>query len=130
MIDELRAAVLGLLPLRLLKLEFNDPVVVLMGPSWSVSIVSPWRLTRVGVLVTSIDDPNAEARLRELIGSAIVDIVAQADARVSSDPVFVFADGARLEIQSDTDFDPWVLRLPGTTFVGKASDAGEASTEE
>jgi hypothetical protein len=128
-IDELRVAVSGLLPLRVAELQFNDPVVVLVGPNWSVSIASPWRLMRGGVIVTSIDDPNAEARLRELIGFAIIDVVAQASARTSNDPVFVFADGARLEIQSDTDLDPWVMRLPGTTFVGKASGAGKASTE-
>jgi len=123
MIEELRTAISGLLPLQVRELEFNDPVVVLTGPDWSISIVCPWRLTRGGALVTSIEDPNAEARLRDLVGASIVDVGAQASASASGDPVFVFADGARLEIFSDTDLDPWVVRLPNKTFVGSASDA-------
>jgi hypothetical protein len=39
MIDELRSAISGVLPLRIDELEFNDPVVVLAGRSPSVAIV-------------------------------------------------------------------------------------------
>lgn len=128
MIEELRASVSALLPLRVAELEFNDPVVVLTGPNWSLSIVCPWRLTRGGALVTSIEDPSAEARLRELVGGSIVDVVAQSSGEASGDPVFVFADGARLELFSDTDLDPWVIRLPDKTFVGSASDPTASDT--
>lgn len=124
MIDELRAAIREFLPLRIDELDFNDPVVVLAGQGWSVSIACPWRLMREGLLLTSIEDSNAEARLRELVGSTVVDVVAQTGARPSSDPVLVLSDEARLEIFSDTDLDPWVVRLPGKTFVGSASDPG------
>jgi hypothetical protein len=120
MSDQLRAAVSELLPLRIAELQFNDPVVVFAGLNWSVSIACPWRLTRGGVPVTSIDDPNAEARLRELVGSIIIDVVGHTNARGSYDPILVFADGERLQIDSDTDLDPWVIRLADETFVGPA----------
>jgi hypothetical protein len=129
MIDERRASVSVILPLRVDELEFSDPVVVLAGPNWSLSIVCPWRLTRKSVLVTSIDDPGAEARLRELVGASIIDVVSQSSGGASADPVLVFADGARLEIFSDTDLDPWVMRLPDKTFVGSASDPGATDAE-
>lgn len=129
MIEELRASVSALLPLRVGELEFNDPVVVLAGSKWSLSIVCPWRLTRGGALVTSIEDPGAEAHLRELVGASIVEIVAQTGWGTARDPAFVFADGARLELFADTDLDPWVMRLPDKTFVGSASDPGATETE-
>lgn len=128
MIDELRAAVFALLPLRVDGLEFNGPVVVLTGPNWSLSIVCPWRLIRGSALVTSIEDPGAEARLRELVGATIIDVGTQADRETARDPVFVFADGARLELFADTDLDPWVMRLSDKTFVGSASAPGATDT--
>ncbi len=128
MIDNLREAVSALVPLRVDGVEFNDPVVVLAGPNWSLSIVCPWRLRRGGALLTSIEDPGAEARLGELVGATITDVVAQTSRGTAGDPVFVFADGARLELFADTDLDPWVMRLPEETFVGSASDPGATDT--
>jgi hypothetical protein len=121
MINDLRTSLSALLPLRIDGLEFNDPVVVLIGANWSLSIVCPWRLTRGGALVASIEDPSAEAHLRDVVGGAITDVIPQSAGGASPDPVFVFADGARLELFSDTDLDPWVMRLPDKTFVGAAS---------
>ena len=124
MIDELRATVSPLLPLKIDELEFNDPVVVLVGQNWSVSITCPWRLMREGILVTSSEDGNAETRLRDLVGTTVVDLIGQGGFQTSHDPVLVFSDAARLEIFADTDLDPWVMRFPGKTFVGSASDPG------
>lgn len=128
MSEELRVAVAALVPLRLDGLEFNDPVVVLVGSNWSLSIVCPWRLTRGGALVTSIEDPGAEGRLRELVGTTIIDVTSQTSRGTAGDPVFVFADGARLELFADTDLDPWVMRLPNKTFVGSASEPDPTDT--
>jgi hypothetical protein len=104
--------------LRIEAVQFDDPVVVLVGTEWSVSIVCPWRLMRGEAVVTSIDDPNAGASLNELVGIEIVDVISGASAEVSNDPVFILGDGTRLEILADTDLDPWTVRLSDQTFVG------------
>jgi hypothetical protein len=35
---------LSLLRLRLEEVDYNDPMVVLAGPGWSLSVACPWRL--------------------------------------------------------------------------------------
>jgi hypothetical protein len=49
--------------------------------------------------VTPIEDPAAEAHLRELVGTTITDDVARI-VGAAGERVFVFADGARLELRS------------------------------
>jgi len=78
----------GFLPLRIDAVEYNDPMMVVLGPSWSLSIVCPWRLTRDRLLICAFGGPEAEARLSEIIGVELTDVTVQACAGPSTDPAF------------------------------------------
>lgn len=77
--DEPPEAVSALLPLRVDELSSATRSWCSRARTRSLSIVCPWRFTRGGALVTSIEDPGAEARLRDLVGATIIEIVAQAN---------------------------------------------------
>lgn len=53
--------------------------------------------------------------------------MAQAGNGISVDPTFRLTGNLCLEIFSDTDYDPWVMRLPKITFVGMASQSKRES---
>ena len=80
-----------------------------------------WRLTRGTLLICSSGDPGPEAGLQELIGQEITAVTRQACAGPAVDPAFHITSNLFLEIFSDTDYDPWIMRLPGHASVGLAS---------
>ena len=121
MTTRLPVEVADALPLLVENVELFDPVVVMSGEEWSMAIACPWRLTVDGEVVSSIDDPFAESKLRDLVGVQVLDILGPAEhpRDWSISPMLLFATGARLEVMSDTDLDPWVMRLPNLTIVGR-----------
>ena len=121
MTDEVREAVAGLLPLQLEEVEYNDPMVVLAGSGWSLSVACPWRLMRDGQLETSYGDDGAAAVVDGLVGKSVVAFGSGDDSSRPGDIRVTLDDGAVLDVFADTDLDPWVLRLPNHTFVGMAS---------
>jgi hypothetical protein len=121
MIDRLATALRDLLPLRIDGVEYTDPWVSIMGPSWSLGIACPWRLTREGLLICGFATPDTGARLRAILDEELTEVEAQGCAAPSSDPAFRITGNFFLEIFSDTDLDPWVMNLPGHTFVGGVS---------
>jgi hypothetical protein len=123
MIDEVHEVLSPLLPLRLEEVEYNDPMVVLVGPGWSLSVACPWRLMRHGRLLTSYGDDGAAVILDRLVGNAVVGFDAGDPSRSPGDIRIALDDGATLDVFADTDLDPWVLRLPDQTFIGTASYA-------
>lgn len=118
---DLVAAARPLLPLRVQTVEYNDPMVVIAGPGWSLSIACPWRLTRAGLLICAYGDENAASRMARLVGHDVTEVGPQGRHEVSRDPALALTDGYLLEVFSDTDLDPWVMRLPEQTFVGAIS---------
>ena len=69
-------------------------------------------------------EPGAETRMESIIGAEIVAVSGQSAVHEDWDPAFEISDGFTLEVFSDTDEDPWVMRLPGQTFVGAAPALG------
>ena len=100
-------------PLVIKAVEFHDPVLVVSGEDWGLTTMCPWRVLRDGDMEMSWSTANAEDRAWDLVGRAIL-----AAPQCDRDPVFEMSGGSRLELFSDTDIDPWNLRLPGITFVG------------
>lgn len=121
MIDRMRQAISEFLPLQVAEVDYNDPMVVLAGPGWSLSVACPWRLMKDDRLVTSFGDDGAEENLETLVGSEVVALRSVDCTRTPGDIHVAFADGTVLDVFADTDLDPWVLRLPDRTFVGSAS---------
>jgi hypothetical protein len=97
--------------------EYADPALTANGDGWGLSVSCPWRLVRGDDLVLSWSTPDAADRVWDLIGLRVV------GARTRGrDASFDLTDGSALEVFSDTDLDPWVLRLPGATYVGPLLD--------
>jgi hypothetical protein len=121
MIDKIGEALSALVPLKLEEVEYTDPMVVLSGARWSLSVACPWRLMRDCGLETSYGDEGAAAALDRLVGASVVALRARDASSSPADIQVEFDDGAVLDVFVDTDVDPWVLRLPDDTFVGSAS---------
>ncbi len=123
MTNDVHQAVANVLPLQLEEVDYNDPMVVLSGPDWSLSVACPWRLMRADTLETSYGDEGAGEVLAALVGSEVVALDWVAADPVSGDIRVTFKDAVVIDVFADTDLDPWVLRLPDQTFVGTASCA-------
>lgn len=121
MINEIRGALSGLLPLVVREASFEDPTLTLSGDGWAFSSISAWRVTRGGVLVYGWSEPSAPDRVWDLCGLAIVSVSSQSPW-MRGDPVLELSSGDFLEVFSDHATDPWVFRLPSITFVGSPSD--------
>lgn len=105
-------------PLRIDEVEVQDPVVAFAGPGWSLTLACPWVLTRNGDRVTSWDADFADV-VWDLIGQSVTRVTASGGR--PHDPAFVLTEGYVLDVEADTDLDPWVLRLRGITYVGSFS---------
>jgi hypothetical protein len=123
MIDDLREALRPLLPLRIEWLEYQDPVLTVGGDDWSLALVCPWRLQRAGTTVTAWDLEGVEDASWDLVGHQI-NRVERRKAGEDEYPAFELSDGLRLEVIADSDVDPWVLRLPTQTIVGRRTAGG------
>lgn len=106
--DELLQA----LPARVLGVEVQDPVLVLFGDDWSLTVACPWE-GNVGGIGLSWEDRELEDRAWDLVGQDLVAVRQQAGS-----VRFEFS-AATLVATPDTDLDPWVLRLPGGLMVGR-----------
>ena len=101
------------LPLHIDEAEFSDPTLLVSGQDWTLAVTCPWRITNGSVVEVSWTSKDAADRVWDLIGQTIVAIRDE-----GRDPMFALSGGAQLEIFSDTDTDPWVLRFDRQTFVG------------
>ena len=100
-------------PLTIAEIEVQDPILVLSGEGWALTAMCPWRVLRGTDLELSWSSSDVEDRAWDLVGRQIV----SAEER-GRDAALQLSDGSVFELFSDTDTDPWVLRLPGITFVG------------
>jgi hypothetical protein len=105
-------------PLEIVEVEYREPVLALSGSSWGLTAMCPWRVVREGGIELSWSTPDAEDRVWDLIGRRVVAAVPQ-----GRDAAFTLSDGSVLEVFSDSDVDPWVLRLPDIVFVGPLHEA-------
>ncbi|HEV7758263.1 MAG TPA: hypothetical protein VGO78_04720, partial [Acidimicrobiales bacterium] len=101
-------------PLLIGEATFTDPTLVLGGDGWSLAATCPWRVVdHDHGIEMSWSSSDAEDRVWDLVGVQITAV-----RQHGSDPAFDLSTGRVLEVFSDTDLDPWVLRLAGMTFVG------------
>ena len=100
------------LPCRVRHVDVNDSVVVLAGDAWSLAVTCPWRGLLSGVEMSWLD-PGIEDWLWHAVGEELTSVDFSSPASVR----FTFTNGW-LEVEPDTDLDPWVLRLPAGVLVG------------
>jgi hypothetical protein len=110
------------LPLQITHVEWNDPVLVLAGPAWSLTVSCPWRVVSETLLSFGSFDESADHRVLSLRGQQVVDVERQSTV-APLDPVFKLSMGQHLELFSTDAVEPWVLRLPDEVFVSSPTDA-------
>lgn len=105
------------LPLTVLRFEVNDPVVNLIGDSWSLTLMCPWAIHRPD---TEFDweSRDLERRIQGLVGRTLVAVDADSDELI--DPVFLLDDGTSIHVFADTDLDPWTMGLPEIMLIGES----------
>lgn len=100
------------LPLQVREVLPGDLELVVSGSTWSLTILCPMQL-RTPSAVFEWDSQGLADAVWELIGLNLEAIEA-----VRGNPLFKFEGGYVIAVRADTDFDPWVLRVPGLILVG------------
>jgi hypothetical protein len=106
------------LPMRIERSEFEDPSLLIGGPSWSLSVTCCWRWISSTGVVNSPGMPAIEDRVWNLVGDTIVAAEWLGRASVGVDPWFELSSGGSLQLFSDAAFDTWVLDLADHVLVG------------
>ena len=115
MSDSAQNVVSAALPLTVDQLEVNDPIIIILGIGWALTVTCPWVLTVRGSSYDS-ESGSVEIAARNLVGRVLVAVVFGDDELV--DPMFVFDHETTLSVKADSDWDPWVLSVPGIILVG------------
>lgn len=123
MIDMLKAAVEEVGPLTIERVNWFDPTLTVSGAGWSLALTCPWQITHGRSRLYSWDDPDVANQVPSLVGHVISE-VRERSRDAPYDPAFVMSGSLVLEISADSDLDPWVLHLPGRTFVGLGPEGG------
>lgn len=105
------------LPLVVERLAINDPMFVVSGHAWSLSIMCPWELNGPNVRVTfETDESDVAAALELLVGQSIVAVDINDDL---FDAVFHFDNEFELSVLADTGLDPWSRSASGIGYVSR-----------
>lgn len=103
------------LPLEVLGAEWASESLTIWGKAWSFSTMSSWRVSDdVGLVASASYRPEAAGP--KLAGVNLVGVAVRQGA-VADDPVLLFGSGLVLEVMCDLPDEPWVFRLPKTTYV-------------
>ena len=70
-----------------------------------------------GIHLVAANDDRAADEIWNLVGHSITAVRPRSSEHLN-DPVFALTGDYLLEIEADSDLDPWVLRLRFHTFVG------------
>lgn len=103
------------LPVTISSAAVDGPAVLLRGEDWELSIAGQWEGSIEGRALAWDDDDVAD-HIEGLVGEALL---AVGDAGID-EVGFQFSNGV-LFVGSEADQEPWVLRLPTATFVGRGT---------
>lgn len=112
MINDIAADATNACPLAIESVIWNDPVLNLSGQGWNFSTMNPWRVKNRDGVITSIDDPEAQYHLKNLIGKQ-VNGFSVAGGVPQIDLLLNLSDSSSLEIWGTSNEENWVLRTPG-----------------
>lgn len=119
--DAIRLAI-EKLPLRVLRAEWRDPVLLLHGAGWRMTVTTTWRLLFQGRFVFGSDNIEPEMVDCLLTNNLITDCRWQSSL-AHLDPLFVFSCGHVLEVFSVSAIEPWLLSFGDENlFVASPSE--------
>lgn len=97
-------------PLKIERVEWNDPQLTIGGTGWSFNAIVPWRLFGAEKMIVDSGGQGFEDAIKALAGSEIVGCVTREGSKC--DPCFILSDGRQLEFFSICTLEPWTMRLP------------------
>jgi hypothetical protein len=104
-------------PLTIEQVHWQEPVLVISGPGWSLSTTSTWRIRTTDRLQIGCEDAGAAAAVAALRAMVIVRCESSGPPAVA-DMRLVLEDGRLVETFTAGSYEPWVLRLPtGPIYV-------------
>jgi hypothetical protein len=106
---------LSSLPLRIRRIEYEDPILGLIGDDWALSLRCPWVLSGPGWQYTW-ESTSVEDDAWDLTGHSIESVVFE--KTVTEDPRFIISGGISLSIYAD-DWEPWIMTVPGLDIIGE-----------
>lgn len=106
------------LPIAILNVEWDDPILIVGGVDWSFAIVSPWRIVADETLMLGSDRATQDSVRNLLYDQMIVSCDIQSkDAPL--DLSLSLDNGRVLEVFSVTSLEPWTFSFADTgIFVG------------
>jgi hypothetical protein len=110
------AAIARRLPWRIRSVDWTDPTLVVAGDDWSLTVTCSWRVVGPGGIAFSCSSANVEDLVWDLIGAQVLRIDRRGSG-VIYDPILVLSGELMLELFSDTELDPWVLRFGDSTVI-------------
>lgn len=97
------------LPWRVRTAEWVDPTLVVSGDGWSMTISCSWRVCTPTEVAFGSSSEDAEDRVWDLVGTEVVAIEPQGVVSFA-DPRLVLSGGLALELFSEAEIDPYVIR--------------------
>ena len=117
-LNELRQA----LPLKVTMVEWNDPLLTILGKDWNFNAMTEWRCCDNFKLIKACYDNNSSEFISKFVGLDIIGVDCQSGLPVI-DPVFIFSNGLKLQFFSTTALEPWKFRLPNDKlFIASPTD--------
>jgi hypothetical protein len=111
--------------------NYPDPVVSFAGDDWALSMVCPWKLLHCGSVVVDPDNlVESDVAATEIVTDAVWELIGHSIIKVrrsgtnQNDPISVLTGNYSIDVAADTDLDPWVMSVPGITFVGTMTSPG------
>jgi len=99
-------------PLQIERSEWCDPVLLLGGADWSLSITAPWRVVQGYVVRVGAYDEGARSVAANLVGKRVTRLRVL-DSAPSFDIGVTFSNGDELQVFCASTHENWVLRVPG-----------------
>jgi len=102
--------ILSVCPLKIERVEWNDPQLTIGGGDWYFNAIAPCCAYDSEKMLTGSSDEGFETFIKTLTGTQIVGCTTREGFK--GDPCFALSDGRRLEFFSTCMLEPWSMRLP------------------
>lgn len=104
-----------MLPLAVSSVDWHDPILIVHGKGWGLTVMTPWRVLHDDRFFIGSDDADPAEVARLLEGNLITACGPQGRSS-ALDPALAFASGHKLEIFSVGPLEPWSIALDDVGF--------------
>src|SRR6188768_1440747 len=114
LIDQMRKN----LPCPLIRVDWSEPYLTIMGRDFCYSTYQSWRIiSRERVIQGSCEDGDAISKVLEQFNETCLMEIDYQSKKIAADLSFGFSNGLWIETFSSMCLDSWTLRAAGLDFV-------------